>query len=267
MGGGIGTETRVRPGGDVMDNAFIAKWFHWDQRMPLAWHRPFNVLLRLARLDAQLTPRPFRGGMASIEARMNLFHFATQCIEFGIQGALVEIGCHSGQSSVVLEHVARTLAPDRARHYYDSFAGTPPPSGPDAEHGVYEHGAMNASEFAFHDTFRRAGLPSPGNVHKGWFEETIPGQLPDRIAFALLDGDLYASTKHVLPHLYERMPRGAVCMLGVYYDEAILDRPDTIPHYKSPGVKLATDEFFADKPERVSVLYAGEYSNGYFRKR
>ena len=48
----------------------------------------------------------------------------------------------------------------------------------------------------------------------------------------------------------------------------ILDhqREDIRSTYASPGVKRATDEFFADKPEHVSVLYANEYSNGYFRK-
>ena len=55
-------------------------------------------------------------------------------------------------------------------------------------------------------------------------------------------------------------------MFGIYYDEAVFSRPHTPPWYKSPGVKQATDEFFRDKPEKVHVLYANEYSNGYFRK-
>mgnify|MGYP001270347547 CR=1 FL=1 len=249
-----------------MDNAFVANWFKWDHRMPLPWHRPLNKLLRYTRLNMQVVPRSFRWGMASIEARMNLFHLASQCAAYRVPGAFVEIGCNAGESSVVLQHIVNTLAPEREVHYFDSFEGTPPPTGPDAALGVYGTGDMSASLFAFHDTFRRAGMPSPPHVHKGWFEDTIPRFLPDRIAFALLDGDLYSSTKHVLPHLYARMAPGAVCMFGVYYDEAVLSRPHTIPQYKSPGVKVATDEFFADKAEKVSVLYAGEYSNGYFRK-
>ncbi|HOY28766.1 MAG TPA: TylF/MycF/NovP-related O-methyltransferase, partial [Flavobacteriales bacterium] len=104
------------------------------------------------------------------------------------------------------------------------------------------------------------------HTHKGWFEATIPSQLPERISFALIDGDLYESTKHVLPHLYERMAPGAIGMIAVYYDEAIYPRKALAGGYKSPGVKRATDEFFRDKPEKVSLLYANEYSNGYFRK-
>ncbi len=33
-----------------------------------------------------------------------------------------------------------------------------------------------------------------------------------------------------------------------------------------PGVKRACDEFFADEPERVSYIYSGAFSHGFFRK-
>ena len=39
------------------------------------------------------------------------------------------------------------------------------------------------------------------------------------------------------------------------------------PGTSSPGVKKACDEFLADKPESVSVLYSGHYTTGYFRKK
>ncbi len=251
-----------------MDNAFIAKWFSWDHRMPLKWHRAINRFLRYSRVGAQLNPASFRwGGMANIEARMNLFHLASQCAEFKVPGDFVEIGCNVGESSVCLQHIVNTLAPEKNIHFFDSFEGVPETTGKDAELHVYGKGDMSTSLFAFYDTFRRAGLAQPEHVHQGWFEETIPQYLPEKISFALLDGDLYSSTNHVLPHLYDRMSPGAVCMLGVYYDDTVLSRPHTIPQYKSPGVKMATDEFFAGKAEKVSVLYAGEYSNGYFRKR
>lgn len=252
-----------------MDDAFIAKWLNKDHRMPLRWHAVANKFLRYMRLNAQLVPRSFRWGMANVEARMNLFHLASQCAELGIPGDFVEIGCNTGESSVVLQHIANTLAPDKQVHYYDSFKGTPPPEGVDKSLAVYKVGDMAASLYTFFDHFRQVNLPPPpdANVHQGWFEETIPTHFPERISFALLDGDLYTSTKYVLPHLYSRMSKGAVCMFGVYYDEAVLSRPYTIPQYKSPGVKMATDEFFAGKSEKVSVLYAGEYTNGYFRKK
>lgn len=250
-----------------MHNVFISTLFRWDNRTPLAWHRPLNRLLAWLRLDAQIGPRAFRWGMANVEARANIFHLASQCAAFKVPGDFVEIGCNSGESSIILQKVLLELAPEKRLHCYDSFAGLPELSPDDAVDGVYEKGWMTAPITAFYNNFRRAGVEPPANVHQGWFEDTIPKELPDQIAFALLDGDLYSSTRHVLPHLYARMAPSAICMFGVYYDEAVFSRPHTIKPYKSPGVKRATDEFFADKPEKVSVLYANEYSNGYFRKR
>jgi O-methyltransferase len=250
-----------------MDNAFVANLFQWDNRAPLRWHRPINRLLALLRVNAQLGPRSFRWGMANVEARVNIFHLASQCAIFKPQGDFVEIGCNSGESSIIIQKVLNDLAPATKFHCFDSFEGLPDLSHHDAADGVYDKGWMQSTLEKFHDNFKAAGIKPPAAVHKGWFEDTIPRELPDRIAFALLDGDLYASTKHVLPHVYERMTPGAICMFGVYYDERVFSRPQTISQYKSPGVKRATDEFLADKPEKVSVLYANEYSNGYFRKR
>ena len=249
-----------------MDNVFIAEGSRWDHRSPRPWHRPINKLLARLHINAHVGPRPFRWGLANVEARMNLFHLAGQCAAFKVPGEFVEVGCNSGESSVVIRKVLDSLAPDRRLYCFDSFEGLPELTGDDARDRVYDKGWMHAPLASFYDTFRRAGLAAPEHVFKGWFEDTIPRHLPDRIAFALLDADLYSSTRHALPHVYARLSPGAVCMFGVYYDETVFGRPETIGPYKSPGVKRATDEFFRDKPEKVSVLYANEYSNGYFRK-
>ncbi|MEB0278187.1 MULTISPECIES: hypothetical protein [unclassified Mucilaginibacter] len=34
----------------------------------------------------------------------------------------------------------------------------------------------------------------------------------------------------------------------------------------NPGVKLAYDEFFADKPEKIACLWGNQYNHAYFRK-
>ena len=72
-------------------------------------------------------------------------------------------------------------------------------------------------------------------VHKGWFQETVPSQLPDRISFALIDGDLYESTRHLLPHVYERMSPGAIGMIAVYYDESYLRARGCPASFGPPG--------------------------------
>jgi O-methyltransferase len=205
----------------------------------------------------------WRGLMASIESRMNIFHLLSQVIVQGVPGDIVEIGCHAGESTVVLQRVIQELDPSRELHAFDSFQGVP--RGSSADEGVYKPGDMAASETKFNENFDRLGLKLPA-VHAGWFEQTLPGSLPKRIAFALLDADLYRSTLQALEAVYPRLSPGAICLLGVYWDPQTKAAMTTDKRYKSPGVKHACDEFFADKPERISILLAGNYTSGYFRR-
>ena len=76
-----------------------------------------------------------------------------------------------------------------------------------------------------------------------------------------MDGDLYESILTPLEGVYPRLSKGAVCLIDDYSHPAILKGFD-----KWQGVKTACDEFLRDKPEAVSVLYAGEYAHGFFRK-
>lgn len=246
-----------------MHNDFIATYFDWDHRTPTPWQSAANRVLKSLNIPARLTrPQPH---MATIEARMNLFHLLEQTLANRVPGDVVDIGCNSGDSTIVMQRVVSEMAPDRHVHAYDSFQGLPDLSPEDRRDGVYDKGDMAVSVDEFTRKFESLGLALP-QTHKGWFEDTVPRDLPDKICFALLDGDLYESTRHILPYVYERMAPGAIGMLAIHYDEEIFSRADLDGCYKSPGVKRATDEFFKDKPEEVHVLYAGEYSNGYFRK-
>lgn len=246
-----------------MDNIFVATTFDWDHRWPNRWQRRANGVLARLNVPARLTPpAPV---LANVENRMNLFFLAEQTAAYGVAGDLVDIGCNAGESTIVLQTVASRLCPEKVVHAYDSFEGLPEIGSVDAKDGIYQKGSMVADVESFKRNFDVLGLSLPV-IHKGWFEETIPRELPDRISFAAIDGDLYSSTKHVLPHVYERMTRGAIGIFNVYSDRTKLDRQ--VPqYYLSPGVKRAADEFFADKPEKVDLLYSGEYTNGYFRKK
>lgn len=246
-----------------MDNAFIATTFDWDHRTPTDKQRFLNKVMRKLGISARLTPAP--SDMANVEARMNLFHLLEQTMVNKVVGDVVDVGCNAGDSTIIMQRVVTTLAPEKQVHAFDSFEGLPELTDNDKKDGVYGKGYMAAGLDLFTRKFEKLGLKMP-HTHKGWFEETIPKFLPEKISFALFDGDLYESTKHVLPYVYERMSPGAIGMIAVYYDEKIFPRKGILGGYMSPGVKRATDEFFKDKPEKVSVLYANEYSNGYFRK-
>ena len=246
-----------------MDDIVVARL----NRPPGRRHQLANGLLARLGTRLRVSDPPYHWGYGNVESRMNVFHLASQTCAYGVPGDLVEIGCAIGESSVVIQSVLSSAGATGKRfHVYDSFEGLPAPVDDDAIDGIYHQGDMAAPRDRFEATFHSAGLAARPDIHPGWFEDTIPSQLPDTISFALIDCDLYTSTAHVLPHVYARMSPGAIAMFGVYYDAEIFSRDGIRDTYASPGVKRATDEFFADKPERVSVLYANEYSNGYFRR-
>jgi len=247
-----------------MHNAFIATTFDWDHRSPTAWQRFSNKVLRKLRIPVTLTPP--QPAQANIEVRMNLFHLLDQTIAFNVPGDVVELGCNDGDCTLVMRKMLDAMAPEKQLHAFDSFEGLPDLEEGDRRDGVYGKGNMAVPVERLIGKFKELDLELP-ILHKGWFNKTVPGELPERISFALIDGDLYSSTMDVLPHVYARMSPGAIGMIAVYVDEAIFPRPGLQGYYKSPGVKRAVDEFFADKPEQVNLLYACENSNAYFRKR
>jgi hypothetical protein len=83
-------------------------------------------------------------------------------------------------------------------------------------------------------------------VHKGWFKDTLPHDLPERICFAHLDGDLYDSILVSLEHVYPRLSKGAICLIDDYSDPAVNPQGWN----QLPGVKQACDEFLCHKPKR-----------------
>jgi len=194
---------------------------------------------------------------------MNIFHLLSMVLFQGVPGEIVEIGCHAGESTVIMQRIIQELDPSRDLHAFDSFQGVP--SGDFADENVYKPGDMAASELTLRKNFERLGIKQP-IIHAGWFDETLPDFLPERIAFALIDADLYQSTLCALEATYQRLSQGAVCLMGVYWDPQKKVALTTDMRYKSPGVKQACDQFFADKPEKISILLAGNYTSGYFRK-
>lgn len=205
----------------------------------------------------------WRGNMASIESRMNIFYLLNNILENQIEGSIVEIGCNAGETTVILQRIIKDVDPNRALHAFDSFQGLPKVSM--ADNNVYAPGDMNASKSLFLQNFSKLGLDLP-NVHEGWFEDSLPDGLPDRIAFALIDGDLYNSTLFALEQTYPRLSPGAICLLGVYWGPEIKIAMTTDMRYKSPGVKKACDEFLHNKPEKINVVIAGNYTSAYFKK-
>ncbi len=243
-----------------MDNVFITQYFDWAPMEPSKKVRFINSILRKLGFWCRLAPPPSSGLMTNVEQRMNMFHLVSQVLVYNVPGDLVELGCHNGQSAVLIQKVVMHYDPSRKLHVYDSFEGLPELHEKDGD-TPFRTGSLKPEKEQLIKNFQMYDLPVP-EIHEGWFRDTLPDQLPDSICFAHLDGDLYDSILVSLIHVYPKLSKGAICLIDDYADPDVLDSWNRLP-----GVKCACDEFLADKPETVSVLYCGHYAHGYFRKQ
>jgi O-methyltransferase len=192
--------------------------------------------------------------MVSPLQKLNFMHLIDSVLFNKVPGAFVELGCFEGQTATFLQLILNNNRSDKQLFLYDNF-----------KHQLAAEGDIKTR---LKNNFKNKNLQAPLLID-GDFENTIPSKLPDEIAFLHIDcgfgGDHEAHKKvilHCLESCYPRMKPGAVAILSDYHDKDL-----TVDGFNSnPGVKMATDIFFKDKPEEMYVLYGGEYSHGYFRK-
>lgn len=220
-----------------------------------AWARWANKVLGRLGFPVELAPRfDHRNSMVSAEQVANFQHLLERTLEHGIEGAVVELGCYTGSTTAVMMSVLQRLDPQRPFHVYDSFG--------------FELGRVKGIRTAFEGNLNSLRLPLP-TIHEGDFFETLPGRLPERIAFLHIDcgvgGDheLHARlVRHCLESAYPRMTAGAIGILMDYHVPGLT----VAGHDSNPGVRRAADAFFSDKPGRMVTLYGGPCSHGWFRK-
>lgn len=150
------------------------------------------------------------------------------------EGDFVELGCYEGDTSLLLAELIRGHA-NKKLWLYDSFEGLPQKTAEDfSEAGRdFREGALFVTKRFVKQRFLRANLPVP-IIKKAWFSDLDPSaDLPTKIAFAFLDGDLYDSIKTSLDLVAPKMTPGSSIIVHDY------DNPQL------PGVTKAVDEFLA----------------------
>lgn len=184
--------------------------------------------------------------MSDIDRLVNIYWVLSQSLYFKVPGQVVELGCNAGLTSVFLRMIMDSRDPERELHVYDSFEGLPAP-GP---HDTYlEEGECLTSVDALLQTFADWGVRPP-EIHAGWFSETLPDGLPERISFAYLDSDFYDSIQTSLRAVWPRLSAQGSILIDDYGDAEKNPRA----WCGLPGVKQACDDFFADHPADVQVL-------------
>jgi O-methyltransferase len=189
----------------------------------------------------------------------NLMTLLQEVIDNKIDGDVVELGCYEGRAGALMQYLIQPWTGLAKNLFmFDSFEGLPAPAEADGSGALVKEGAFAVDETTVLKTFSDLNLEIP-IICKGWFCDTLPTQLPEKICFAYFDGDLYQSIKDSLIHVYPRMSPGAIGLIDDY-DLRKKKEPDVLAF---PGVKKACDEFLMDKPEKLEPLNGGQV---YFRK-
>ena len=156
------------------------------------------------RLSSQVTGRGATTAAQAEAIKRALFYVLSR----GVPGAVTEFGAFQGGTSETLASIlAATGEQERGLHLYDTFTGLPNCTR-SRDIGMCEEGAMMAPlplVEAKIKPFRNV------HIHQGTFRSLTAAELPEQIAFAFLDGDLYDSIYTSLMHVLPRLaPKGIV---------------------------------------------------------
>ena len=95
-------------------------------------------------------------------------------------------------------------------------------------------------------------------VHKAWFDELTPQDVPEDIMFAFLDGDYYQSIMDSLRLVAPKLTPDAVLVVDDYANEAL------------PGAARAADAWLQTHPRfryrveaSLAVMTAKKITNGW----
>ena len=153
-----------------------------------------------------------------------------------LDGAVVEFGCYIGTTSLFIRRLLDAHQDNREFHVYDSFEGLPPKTAADESRAgdQFQAGELAISKKQFLREFHKAHLQPP-IIHKKWFKDIMPEEVPNTIAFAFLDGDFYESIRDSLRLVLPRMQAGGIIVVDDYAREAL------------PGAARAVQELLPGK--------------------
>ena len=163
-------------------------------------------------------------------------------LQSGAAGNIVEFGCYVGTTSLFIRRLLDAYDFAGEFHVYDSFAGLPEKTQADASTAgeQFKAGELLAPRKTFVQNFKKAGLKPP-IVHKGWFADFIPDDVPESIIFAFFDGDFYESIADSFRVCDGKFQETATIIVDDYTNEAL------------PGAARAVDAWLKRNPARVTV--------------
>lgn len=185
----------------------------------------------MTTVDTLLRQYPLISEQVTAEQVRVILHELETVHARGIEGAVVEFGCYTGTTSLFIRRLLDSYRDNREFHVYDSFEGLPPKAPPDESPAgtQFQPGELRASKKQFIHEFQKANLALP-TIHKSWFSDLAETDVPEKIAFAFLDGDFYNSIRDSLKLVLPRLQAGSTIIIDDYAREAL------------PGVAQAVQE-------------------------
>jgi len=180
------------------------------------------------------------GSIINSDQIENLVHYLIDSIENNIEGDVVEFGCYVGESSKYLMKTLVTTETTKKLYVYDSFEGLPELSKWEEGTG-WRAGTLKSTEQILESNFIQNNLPIP-IIHKDWFKNVPQDKLPEKIAFAFLDGDFYDSIYDSLNKIFDRVSDGGYICFHDY------QRRDL------PGVRAAIEDFLKERNLEYNVV-------------
>lgn len=158
------------------------------------------------------------------------------------EGSVVELGCYTGGSAAAMAICLEQAHSKWPLHVYDSFMGLPIKNSLDNSPAGHQFtaGVLHATKAELVKTFRRKHAPLPF-IHKAWFDDLTPADLPEHIRFAFLDCDYYDSIMTSLRLVWPKLAQGAVVVVDDYRNESL------------PGVAKAVDAWLLTHPGQLRV--------------
>jgi O-methyltransferase len=157
-----------------------------------------------------------------------------------LEGDVVEFGCYRGDTSVLFKRLLEKNNSEKILWLYDSFEGLPAKTKEDqsAAGDQFKAGELLVTKREVIEKFKRFGLKLP-KIKKGFFEDLNPVEdVPEKICFAFLDGDLYTSIKTSLKLVENRMTKDAIIVVHDYNNPEL------------PGSSRAVDEWLRAHPTK-----------------
>ncbi len=159
-------------------------------------------------------------------------------LQSGVTGNIVEFGCYVGTTSLFMRRLLDAYDFKGEFHVYDSFMGLPEKTQADASAAgeQFKAGELLAPRKTFIQNFKKAGLKLP-IIHKGWFADFSPNDVPEDIIFAFFDGDFYESIADSFRMCDGKFHKKATIVVDDYANEAL------------PGAARAVDEWLKNNQQ------------------